>query len=122
MKPTANETYDMNFEFGTGALNGLVARIVAIVLIAGGLYACTAMGAAPNLTLDCSAQASAINQAAAQVGKLQVAERAAIDGDIAVSKPICTPPLPVDQAAASKQVQAGTAHILAILAVSQLRK
>ena len=96
-------------------------RYTAILLLS--LTAsCASLGSQQStLAADCAAQAGTIQQATAMVQKLNAAERATIDGQIAISKPYCSGPLPADQVSASKVVQSSTAKIGAVLAVASAR-
>lgn len=92
------------------------------ILIVAALAGCASLGSQQStLAVDCATQAGAVQQATAMVKTLNAAERATIDGQIALSKPYCSGPLPADQVAASKVVQASTAKIGAVLAVASSR-
>ncbi len=92
---------------------------LASLLLAG---ACAQFGSQQStLAADCATQAGLIDQATVMVRKLNSAERATIDSQIAVAKPICTGPLPADQVSASKVVQGGNARIGAVLAIASAR-
>ncbi len=84
--------------------------------------ACASLGSKQNtLAADCAAQAAALDQAAANVRKISAAERATIDGQVSMSRPYCSGPLPADQVAASKVVQNATARITLIVTVASQR-
>lgn len=106
-----------------GRITGILTKAVPVLLAAVLLSSCTALGlTAPDLAIDCAAQGKMLKANEGVLVRLFTAERQAIDAETAVTHGYCTGALPADQTAASVAVEAGTAHIAAIIAIATLRK
>lgn len=99
-------------------MRGPILPVVGALLLAG----CTSLGLTPpNLALDCEANTTALESLTPVAKKLYTMERAAIDAENTLSKGYCSGTLPADQTAASRAVEASTAHLAAIKAIAGIR-